>query len=409
MKIKKLMFGLVLCMLFLTTSCAQYATPNSLINAPVLTANENINSDSDLENVAKRFLPSGAQLLSQNSISTNKPFNYMDIDGDNSEEIVAFFQGEDKFQKGFIILKNKNSNWVKIFQKIVQCNSISRFELMNIFDENQKSLLVGFNISGLAGSQYNAYTFKNGKVEERYMGTWNKFEVLNTPDKNDKNFIVAVWQKNIGEIMDVYMIKFNSRGVYYTEDLDRDYSLEIEKYYTDILKNKPENQVALQGLIKAQIYSGENEQASASIESLLKIRASGGKMYPIQDSEVKLLQAQNCYKLKKYDEAMAIYETLISEYKDNIEKNEEAKKSQKTQGKDYGAMNIEAKLGDAYLEEGKILIALGEKDNAKDKLNNSLQLYEKLYEKGFYGEQENVSINRDLDIDTVKEQLQKLN
>lgn len=411
MKRRRFVLILMVCCTLFTSACTRYTTPNSLINAPVLAENENTANSGDFNNVVKKFLPSGAQLMLQSDIVTGKNINLIDLDNDNSNEIIAFFQLENKLDKGVIILKNKNSNWVKIFQKNIQCISISRFESLNIFDKTQKSILIGFNISGLAGSQYSAITFKDGKIEERNMGIWNKFQVLNTLDKIDKDFVAAVWQKNTGNLMNVDIIKFNNRGVYYTEDFYEDYAPEIEKYYTDFLDSKPENQLAMKGLIKAQINSGEEKEALETIENLKQIRLSGSRIFPIQEDEFKLLQAQNYSKLKRYDEALEVLESLISECQESIKKHQEEddkKKAQYDQYRNYTTMDLESKVGDAYLEEGKILNALRKKDTAKDKFNEALKIYEKLYEEGFYGEQEYINISKDLDIDTAKEQIQNL-
>jgi hypothetical protein len=149
-------------------------------------------------------------------------------------------------------------------------------DTVNIYNNDKKSLLVGFFISGHGEAEYYAYTFNNGKLEEEFIGNYNKFEILNTPDKDSsKGFVFAAWVDRISNIQEPEVIGFDGKRFFPVDDLYKEYyEKNVVKYYEDIIKEKGENlQYVWEKLSDAQIKAGKNEEALKSIDKALAFSA----------------------------------------------------------------------------------------------------------------------------------------
>ncbi|MCH5138814.1 hypothetical protein JMF89_16700, partial [Clostridiaceae bacterium UIB06] len=268
------------------SSCAGYSTPTGLIKSPVVNASSS--NYTDIKSIAEKFLPANSVLLAQNDLVSGKAVSSLDLDNDKSDEIVAFFKVQDKFEKGFIVLKKTNNNWSKILEKKQECNSISRSDFINIVNKDNKSLLIGYFISGNSGSQYYSYTLKDGKVKELNLGWWKQFEILNTPSQNDKGFVFAGMSRGIGDVENWDVVRLNNEDVCRDDESYPSYAPKIIDYYSSILEQyKTKKSLGAMGglawysLINAQVKGNLPEAALKSIDNFNKLNSTDKGIFDI--------------------------------------------------------------------------------------------------------------------------------
>lgn len=398
---KKVTMCLLASFCLLSTACGSFSTPQALIKPPAV--NKVMASDVDLKSIVQSYLPQGAKLLSTNEIVTGKSIYAMDLDGDKQDEILAFFKIEDKFEKGFIVLKKKNNKWDKIEEKKMECNSIARVEFTNVVSKDKKSLIVGSLISSHAGAEYKAYTFENSKVEETLLGIWNKFEILNTPSDKESSFVFDGWINCTGNVQKAEIFKLKDKKVYYGEDFNSYYK-NFTEYYSNLIKEKSNNELAWYLLVDAQLRSGMIKEAYKSKETASQIDSSK-KYFPVDSNDFKLLQVEALRNEKHYDGALGVLDGVYKNIQsaiNNSKKSEDIKIEHDglKDGKDHYLANV-------YIEYGKIYLDKNDKEKAREYFNKALDIFEGLNKKGYYGTDGYIDIHRDADINTVKVYLEK--
>lgn len=388
------------------SSCMGYSTPTGLIKSPQINTGDS--NSKDLKSIVQNFLPKDSVLLAQNDLVSGKPIINLDLDNDQADEIIAFFKIQDKFEKGFIVLKKKNNNWSKIFEKKQECNSISKSDFINVINKNTKSLLIGYLISGNSGTQYYYYTLKDGKIKESNLGWWKQFEILNTPQQNNKGFVFAAMSRGTGNIENWDVVNLNGEEICRDEDSYPSYASKIIDYYNNILQQyKDKNKVggmlglAWYNLIDAQVKGNMPEDALKSLDNFNKIIGTDTTSFGlVKQDKFKLLQGKAFSKLKRYEEAASIFDDLQIRSEENlsslsIKSNEDSLDSIK---------DTKLNLLDIYLEKHKIFEALNQRDKINElkvkALNlNILQDYNK--------DKEEDIIYNGLDVNTAKRQLEK--
>lgn len=394
---KKIGLCLLSTVCLLSTSCGSFSTPQALIKSP--TVNKVMASSVDVKSIAQSYLPQGAKLLNTNEIVTGKSIYAMDLDGDKQDEILAFFKIEDKFEKGFIILKQKNNKWEKIKEEKTECNSIARVEFTNVTSKDKKSLIVGSFISGHAGTAYKAYTFENGKFEEIFLGVWNKFEILNTPSDKDSSFVFDGWFNYIANVQSAEIFKLKDKKIYYAEEFNSYYKNFIE-YYSDLIKEKPNNETAWYLLADAQLKSGMTNDACKSMGTASQIESSK-KYLPVYSNNFKLLNVESLKNEKQYNGALIIL--------DEVYKNIQSSNNDPKGPEDIPIEGKEHYLANVYVQYGKIYLDKNDKQKSKEYFTKALNAFEELSKKDYYYHYGNdVSISRDADINTVKAYLEKV-
>lgn len=389
----------------ISSSCVSYSTPTGLIKSPVVNASSS--NYTDIKSIAEKFLPANSVLLSQNDLVSGKAVSTLDLDNDKSNEIIAFFKVQDKFEKGFIVLKKMNNNWSKIFEKKQECNSISKFDFINIVNKDTKSLLIGYFISGNSGAQYYSYTLKDGKVKEINLGWWKQFEILSTPSQNNKDFVFAGMSRGTGDVENWDVVRLNNEDICRDDDSYPSYAPKIIDYYSSILEQyKTKKSLGAMGglawynLINAQVKGNLPETALKSIDNFNKLSSTDKSIFGIVDEDkFKLLQAKALNKLKRYSEAKSILDELQANLEQDL-----SSSSKNNNEKSLEAIKV-AKLDllNIYLEKGNIFQKLDQKDKFNELKVKALNLnllndYPKNEENGII----------DLELNTAKAQLTKL-
>lgn len=389
MKIKLIILCTGMCLLF--SSCGRTSTPTSLIKSPNINNSVYGSNDGNINSIVQKFLPKGSKILDPSRIDSGKTVFSIDIDNDKSNEIVVLFRIDSKYENGIIVLKKEGKSWNKILEKEVESNLISKLQFTNVLNKEQKSLIVGYNISSHAGTQYNVYTFKNNKFEEMDLGMWKKFEILNTPVQNNNIFVFAGWTQAAGDVEAVNLYKIEDGRLLNNDEVYESYLPKILNYYNGILeKYKNLNQLAWYHMIDAQIKGNVPNDALKAIDKVYEIKAQNDRVFYVDDYKFKFLKAQALNKLSKYNESESILNSLISEIEKEISDSKDIDKK--------------ADLSNVYLEKGKLYKALTEKDKAKEMFNKALSILEDIYK--FNGNNKN--IYDDININNIKYEIEKL-
>lgn len=386
LKLKVVLLLLIIGITIIFSSC-DYYTPVSLIKAPVI-VNTAYTSRANLSVIAQEFLPKGAKLIGLNRIDGEKNVLSLDLDNDRSNEIIAFFRIDDDFQNGMIILKNQDGKWTKITEKEVQSSSISKVDFTNIISKDNKNLFVGYYMSSLAGSQYDVYTFQNGKLTENYLCNAERFEILNTPIQSDKGFVFAAWNQDWGDVQLVNIYKFDGKELTEAEDFYQSYLPDIMNYYKEVLQRYPNNLLIWYRITEAQVKGNDPEEALDSLDKVEELRAENPNIrnYGIGFT---ILRAEALIKMKRYDKGQAILDELIYKGENNLD-NTDIKNS--------------IYLPSLYLQKGKLYLALNKKDKAEEILNKALEACKQVYK----NHNTEKLMDRDVTVQEIRNEMKKL-
>lgn len=386
---------IILLVIFMSTStaCTAYKEPNSLIKPPILNHSDIIKED-NLNETYIRFLPSGFTMMSEEDASIGSTIKFIDIDNDKINEMLVFIKKDE--QKGFMVLKKRDNIWVKEYQKILKCKSIVKFNFLKVFNKLNNSIIVGFIVDDAGEVEYDAYTADNDGIKERYMGVWNKLDIIETPENNGGPLIAAAWKKDWEDYMLVDFIKFDDNGTYLSKDVYKDYKNKTMKYYKDILsdmlKYKSPSHFAWYGMLRTELQSGDVE---ASVKTLSTIKEIEGA-YPLTKEAVQLLTAQVYEKQSNYSEASHIIDSTIAEQKHNQNAFDE---------NSYAAYR---QLGYIYLEDARIKAQLSKKSEALELLSKAKEVFKKLDKVNYYNTEETLKIYKSIDLDTVQNEINNL-
>jgi tetratricopeptide (TPR) repeat protein len=390
---KSIIIVALLCSSFILSSGNIYSNPNSLIAPPEL-KEKNTSQSSNIEEITKKFLPAGFEILTKDGIATNKSLEFIDIDNDKNNEIIAFIEKEDT--KGFMLLKKKNGLWQKEYQKLLKCEFISKFALLNIFDMNKKSILVGFSINNDIGAEYDAYTYEDDSIKERNMGTWNKLDVIKNLDTAEDKFTIAGWRKYGYDYLIVDFVKFDIKGAYLSNDYYPEYYNKSIEYYNSMLNNmlkyKGPTYFPWYGMMRTEIRSGDGGRALNVLETVNQIKGQ----FPLTDAIADLLKAQTYIKLNRINEAQGILDIAITKENNDLNVDENY-----IMGEEY------RDLAYMYIENARLFEKLSNKEKAEEMLGKASDIFKNLNEKNYYSNN-NMNIYKELDLNTIKDEQSKL-
>ena len=385
---------ILFCTLFMISSCGIYSNPNSLITSPKLNGKD-ISTNDNTDDIIRKFLPNEFKVLSKDEIATSKSIEFIDIDNDKNNEIIAFIEKDDT--KGFMILKNSGGLWQKEYQKLLKCEFITNFAFLNVFDTSKKSIIIGFSINSNIGAEYDVYTYEDDGIEERNIGTWNKFDIVKNLEVDGNEFTIAGWRKYGYDYLIVDFIKLDGKGAYLSNDYYPEYYNKSIEYYNnmlnDMLKYKGPTYFAWYGIVRTEIRSGNAEKALNELETVNQIKG----YFPLTDAITDLLKAQTYIKLNKFNEAQ---ETLdIAIVKENNDAN----------NKNF-IDETYRDLAYMYIENARLSEKLSNKEKAEEMLKKASDIFNQLDKNNYYhtGGAE-MKFYKELDLNTINNEHRKLN
>lgn len=363
----------VLSLTFIFSGCDFYDVPSSLISSPKLSANEDFEDidsvDIDkLRILVQKFMPKGGKLLEESKTSGKKNILSIDVDGDLNNELIVLFKDDSNFKKGFFVLKENSGEWVKIYERSLEGNSISTLKTLTVKNKEDKRLLVGYLISGNAGTDFYLYDFKDDNVKEVSMGRWNRMEIINTPDKDeDKNLVFGAQVNEFNKDYSSYVIGFDGEKFYAAEDFYDDYYTKNVEYYKGELIQEMNNELIWYYYIESQIKSKQYTKALESLNEVFKSKEDKNGEPTIQVGYYKflILKAEALNGLGEYSQATDILNKIknIGSLNDNDYFYNEPK--------EYSTIDIYYELGVAYK-------GLGDKVKSEKCFKYAIEEFEKL-------------------------------
>lgn len=371
------MFSLI----FIFSGCNFYDVPSSLIRSPKLSKNEEFEErdsvDIDkLRILVQRFMPKGGKLLEESKTSGKKNILSIDVDGDSTNEIIVLFKDDSNFKKGFFVLKEKDGEWIKIYERAVEGNSISTLKTLTVKNKEDKRFLVGYLISGNAGTDFYLYDFKGDNVKEVSIGRWNRMDIINTPDKDeDKHFVFGAQVNESNRDYSSYVIGFDGEKFYGAEDFYYDYYTKNAEYYKGELIQEMNNELIWYYYVESQIKSKQYTKALESLNEVFKHKEDKKGEPTIQVGYYKflILKARALNGLGEYNQAIDILNKIkdIGALNDNDYFHDEPK--------EYSTIDIYYELGISYK-------ALGDKAKSETYFKNAIEQFEKLSLDGSFSE-----------------------
>lgn len=147
-------------------------SPTELIKPPKLDVDQE-----EVRQVIEEVLPDKTQLTSIVQKTDVGAINFIDLDGDEVDEAVAFYKSQEKdYLSGVIILKYGESGWEKFDEKKEIANDIESVSFEDVTQDGNKDILVG------------------------YIGDkdFDKYLVIYSIDKDEK--IIRVFEKSYNEL-----------------------------------------------------------------------------------------------------------------------------------------------------------------------------------------------------------------
>lgn len=371
----------VLSLTFIFTGCNFYEVPSSLISSPNLSSNENFEGfdsvDTDkLRILVQKFMPKNGRLLEESKTSGKKNILFLDVDGDSSNELIVIFKDDSNFKKGFFVLKERDGQWIKIYEKALEGNSISTLKTLTVKDKDDKRLLVGYLISGNSGTDFYLYDFKESNVQEVSIGRWNRMEIINTPDKEEgKSFVFGAQVNEANSDYSSYVIGFDGTRFYASEDFYDDYYTKNLEYYKGELIQQTNNELIWYYYIESQIKSKQYNKAIESLNEIFKYKEDKNEDPIIQVGYYKflILKAMALNGVEEHEQAIS----LLNNIKDIELLND--KDYFYNEPKEYSTIGIYYELGLAYK-------GLGEELKAEEYFKYAIEEFEKLSLDGYFSE-----------------------
>lgn len=380
---------MVLILSFILCGCSIYSTPTSLIKPPKLSENivkDTMNlSQEDIKLLAQKFIPDKAKMLDEAKSPNKKNVFSIDVDGDVIKEIVVFFKEDESFKKGFMVLKNMGDKWTKIYEKSIESSAITFLQCVSVSDKDDMRLIVGYLISGHAGSEYFLYNFKDKNVSEFSLGRWNSFEVLNTPEiDKEKGFVFATQIYQASSDYSSYVIRFDGRSFMPAEDFYNQYFRNTMIYYNDEIRKEKKNQLAWYYFIESQIKSGLYQEALSSISEVFSVKDQAGeKILEVGYYKFLILKAQALNGLSHHIEAESILTNLL-------------KVSLNSKDDFFYYEPKEVSLSEIYYQLAIAYKGIGKMDEAKEFFKTSFNILQKLSEGRAYNEDYTLKIIKEV-------------
>lgn len=345
--------------------------------------------------IAKQFLSHGCQFLNSSGESS---VTKMNLDNDNSNELVALFKNDSTFETGFFILKQINKKWHKIYQ---DCNVSSKISKFVVLDNKPKNLEVSYTSNGSTMNEYYLYSFDKDSIKKTYLGTYNKLEFLNNKLKlKIKDIVYAVEEKDSGIGCINNIIAYNGQDFSYANELMPNYFKKSIHTYKKMLKQDLTNTKYWYCLVDNELKANLQNKALKAINKLQSIiKTNKCKDNVIKNYKINMLK-QICFnKLEKYEDAKQCNQDIVNELSKAIS-SEKLKLSGSVV--DFYLMNMENDLSNSYNELSKTYTGLNNYEKAKENLEIAYKIKRELIQEGYFGTSD--KITQQLAISEIKKQ-----
>ncbi|KNY29284.1 hypothetical protein [Pseudobacteroides cellulosolvens] len=153
------------------------------------------NTHEDYMAVIKNTIPQEAILLTPTYRGKSKAYELWDIDGDRDNELITSYVLNNEITT--IVIKKQNDLWnIAAEIKNPECKSLNYRTLANVAGKG-KQLLLGY-VDKDDNKELSCYTLDNYNANKLFSHRYNKFSLLNMPDKpkGESHNHLVFWNRN---------------------------------------------------------------------------------------------------------------------------------------------------------------------------------------------------------------------
>lgn len=216
-----------LSLLVLTGCELELASPDSLITAP----------KSDQEKLQQReaisdFLVQGESLIIPEGMTYNEVYQYVDIDQDKKDEMVAFYANkENNFTLGFMILDQRDGEWYLKDKAVAYGTGINYFEVADLDGDGTEEFLLGVQAGYATQKELYIYHLDGAKIKEVTERERIVYDQVTLLEKDNKEQLILTAR------MDTAILGGDSEitaFAYDTEEITTRYSSVLHGYCTEM-------------------------------------------------------------------------------------------------------------------------------------------------------------------------------
>jgi len=380
MGFKKFM-ALILCGGIMLVGCSILPSPGSTIKAPRV-ANAEMQKKEDATDIAKKFLPAGAELIEPGNPEKVGAVRVKDLDGDSQDEILATYKaGENPGEVGAFALKEKQGEWQKAWEQKGLGYALDLVDFADILGDGRPEVLMGGTIGASAGNGLSIFQWQGDTLKKIASSGYHKLEILQPEEfpgaygVSDKATL-AIWQKDTGTAMMVDVLRWYEIGLMPAEDLYPQYFPKVVEYYQQQLKEMPDAPFLWYYLGDAQQKAGQPENAIKSIEKGLSLKGE----YP-SEYEFEMVKGKALNQLGEYEKAIDVFNDIL-EVRANVPKPAGGQQPEEP-------AFLKRIKAEAMLNMGKSYQGLKQYDKAEDHYRQSMDMTQSLFKDGSHGQASN--------------------
>lgn len=188
---------------FFLVGCSKFSTPEQLIHKP----KNDINKE-EIRKSIEEFIPPRAKLTIPLNSKEAGAINEVDLDGDNKNEVVAFYEEQERnFEIGFIILKENNGKWEMLDLIKGEGYDIEYASFYDLNKDGKSEIIISWDY-GQSNKTNCIYSLENKKIKEIF---YDKSEGIKIDDLNkDNNLDIIIFKyddKNSNIMVSLYNYK----------------------------------------------------------------------------------------------------------------------------------------------------------------------------------------------------------
>lgn len=196
----------LLVMLLCLCGCdLELASPETLITPP-----KSNQEKLQQKQLVTSFLSREEHLIMPAALSMANAYQYLDLDQDGQEEIVAFYANkESNFMLGFLILDQEEKTWYLKHKAVVYGTDVNYFLVQDLDDDGMTEILLGVNTG--YGAQKELYVYQMGEREliDTTYGDPVTYDQITLAHTNDDRYVLVTAR------MDTSVLEGNSNVVVY--------------------------------------------------------------------------------------------------------------------------------------------------------------------------------------------------
>lgn len=269
-------------------------------------------TDTELIKLVNKYLPEGAVLVSPASQKGVEAIQKVDLNQDGKDEVLATYKvGNNPGQVGAFLLMKNDQQWKKVWEENNFGYELDRACFMDLDADSRPEFLFASLVGVSAGNEMEILTWHNNTMIRQAASSYNKLEIVDRGQAQQKGKALALWQKDTG---DAYRVELYHWDECLIPDLDLypSYYKEVVDYYQDRVKENPDAYIYWCYLADAQVKAGFPEAALKSIQrgtTVSSYKESEQMMYRCQ---FMIAEGEAINQLGRYEEAIKVFDSALN-------------------------------------------------------------------------------------------------